>query len=103
PGRFYTAHGGSLHYDQATAAGRVLFTLERLMDRFTDHIFFVSEFERRAFQEKIGTPRASSSLVYNGLGPSEFAPVDPVPGAADFLFIGMMRDLKGPDIFIDAF
>ncbi|WP_371832886.1 glycosyltransferase family 4 protein [Mesorhizobium koreense] len=26
----------------------------------------------------------------------------PADDAADFLFIGMMRDLKGPDIFIDA-
>ena len=26
----------------------------------------------------------------------------PEPDAADFLYIGMMRDLKGPDLFIDA-
>jgi glycosyltransferase involved in cell wall biosynthesis len=26
-----------------------------------------------------------------------------VPDAADFLYIGMMRDLKGPDVFFDAF
>ena len=28
--------------------------------------------------------------------------VPTAPGAADLLYIGMMRDLKGPDIFIDA-
>ena len=32
----------------------------------------------------------------------EFDDVPLVPQAADFLYIGMMRDLKGPDIFIDA-
>ena len=34
--------------------------------------------------------------------PVEFEPVINVPGAADFLYIGMMRDLKGPDMFLDA-
>src|SRR5690606_35205961 len=29
-------------------------------------------------------------------------PVIPDSDAADFLYIGMMRDLKGPDLFIDA-
>jgi glycosyltransferase involved in cell wall biosynthesis len=29
-------------------------------------------------------------------------PVEDARDAADFLYIGMMRDLKGPDLFIDA-
>lgn len=100
--RLYSPHGGSLHYDEKTSTGKVFFALERLMDRFTDHLLFVSDYERRTFRRKIGAPRAPSSLVYNGLKPQEFVPVPPDPNAADFLFIGMMRDLKGPDIFIDA-
>lgn len=100
--RLYTAHGGVLHYDPATAKGRTFFALERLMDRFTDHVIFVSDYERRTFLAKIGVPRADSSLVYNGLQPAEFEPVAAAPDAADLLFVGMMRDLKGPDIFIDA-
>ncbi|MDN5927809.1 MAG: glycosyltransferase [Hyphomicrobiales bacterium] len=102
PGRFYSPHGGSLHYDGRTTAGKFFFTLERMMDRLTDHIIFVSDYERRTFLGEIGEPRAHSSLVYNGLGPHEFGPVAPADDAADFLFIGMMRDLKGPDIFINA-
>jgi glycosyltransferase involved in cell wall biosynthesis len=102
PGRFYSPHGGSLHYDGRTLAGKFFFTLERVMDRLTDHIFFVSDYERQTFLREIGAPKAASSLVYNGLRLDEFEPTPPGDDAADFLFIGMMRDLKGPDIFIDA-
>jgi glycosyltransferase involved in cell wall biosynthesis len=102
PGRFYSPHGGSLHYDGRTTAGKFFFTLERVMDRLTDHIIFVSDYERRTFLGEIGEPKAHSNLVYNGLAPHEFERAVPADDAADFLFIGMMRDLKGPDIFIDA-
>lgn len=100
--RLYTAHGGSLHYDERTATGKLFFALERLMARFTDYILFVSEYERSAFHRKVGKPRCPSGLIYNGLRPAEFESVPAAPGAADFLYIGMMRDLKGPDLFIDA-
>ncbi|WP_011580494.1 MULTISPECIES: glycosyltransferase family 4 protein [Chelativorans] len=100
--RIYSPHGGSLHYDARSPAGRFFFGLERLMGNITDHIFFVSLYEQRAYEKKIGKPRAPSSLVYNGLKAAEFTPVIDVPDAADFLYIGMMRDLKGPDLFINA-
>jgi len=100
--RLYSPHGGSLHYDERTATGRFFFTIERMMDHFTDHILFVSDYESRTYRRKIGAPRAPVTLIYNGVKASEFQPVEKVSPAADFLFIGMMRDLKGPDIFIDA-
>ena len=100
--RLYTAHGGSLHYDERTATGKLFFALERLMTRFTDYILFVSEYERGAYHRKVGKPDRPSGLVYNGLREAEFEKVAAAPDAADFLFIGMMRDLKGPDLFIDA-
>ena len=100
--RLYSPHGGSLHYDETTATGKFFFGLERLMERFTDHLLLVSDYERRAFQRKIGGPHAPNSLVYNGLREAEFEPVPVARDAADLLYIGMMRDLKGPDIFIDA-
>ena len=100
--RLYTAHGGSLHYDERTATGKLFFALERLMARFTDYILFVSEYERGAFHRKVGEPDRPSGLVYNGLREAEFEKVPAAPDAADFLYIGMMRDLKGPDLFIDA-
>ena len=100
--RLYSLHGGSLHYDERTVTGKLFFTLERLMERFTDHLLFVSDYERRTYRTKIGEPKVANSLVYNGLRPEEFEPVAPHADAADFLYIGMMRDLKGPDLFIDA-
>ena len=100
--RLYSPHGGSLHYDAQTMTGRFFFGVERAMERVTDHLLFVSAYERRTFRSKIGEPRTKSSLVYNGLQMREFEAVLPAPEAADFLYIGMMRDLKGPDIFIDA-
>lgn len=100
--RLYSPHGGVLHYDLATLKGRTLFTIERMLDRLTDRFLFVSEFERKTFAEKIGGPKAPWSVVYNGLAPGEFEPVKPAADAADFLYIGEMRALKGTDLFIDA-
>jgi glycosyltransferase involved in cell wall biosynthesis len=100
--RLYSPHGGSLHYDEGTLTGKTFFTIERLMGRFTDHLLFVSGYERRAYRKKVGEPATPNSLVYNGLRASEFEPVIANGDAADLLYIGMMRDLKGPDIFIDA-
>ena len=100
--RLYSPHGGSLHYDETTMVGRIFFALEALMSRFTDHLLFVSDHERRTYRSKVGEPPIPNSLVYNGLRAAEFEPVAPRTDAADFLYIGMMRDLKGPDLFIDA-
>jgi glycosyltransferase involved in cell wall biosynthesis len=101
-GRIYSPHGGSLHYPADALSGKVFFLAEKLMDRLTDHLIFVSDYERRTFRLKVGEPHAPNSLVHNGLRESEFVPVAAEAGAADFLYIGMMRDLKGPDLFIDA-
>lgn len=100
--RLYSPHGGSLHYDEHTRTGKLFFAVERLMERFTDRLLFVSDYEMQTFRRKVGEPRAPFSLVYNGLRDPEFEPVPAGPAAADFLYIGMMRDLKGPDLFIDA-
>ena len=52
--RLYSPHGGSLHYDEKTLTGQFFFMLERLMERFTDHLLFVSDYELRTFRRKIG-------------------------------------------------
>jgi glycosyltransferase involved in cell wall biosynthesis len=100
--RLYSPHGGSLHYDESTLTGKLFFALERTMARFTDCLLFVSGYERQAYRRKVGEPPIPNALVYNGLNEDEFQPVSVRPDAADMLYIGMMRDLKGPDIFIDA-
>jgi glycosyltransferase involved in cell wall biosynthesis len=100
--RLYSPHGGSLHYDETTATGKLFFGLERFMARFTDCLLFVSDYERNTYRRKVGEPPIPNRLVYNGLRAAEFEPVATAANAADFLYIGMMRDLKGPDIFIDS-
>ncbi|MBW8909232.1 MAG: glycosyltransferase family 4 protein [Mesorhizobium sp.] len=100
--RLYSPHGGSLHYDETTVTGKLFFGLEYSMARFTDCLLFVSEYERRTYRRKVGEPPIPNRLVYNGLRAAEFEPVTTAADAADLLYIGMMRDLKGPDIFIDA-
>ena len=100
--RVYCPHGGSLHYDAGRIEGRVYFTLERLQERFTDALVFVSDYEYAAYESKVRAPKIPARVVYNGLAPEEFSSVAPQADAADFLFIGMLRDLKGPDLFIRA-
>lgn len=101
--RLYSPHGGSLHYDRAKPAGQIVLRLERFLERFCDQLVFVCDYERCTYSQKVGAPRIPSQVVYNGITEAEFAPVALAPDASDFLYIGMMRDLKGPDVFIDAF
>lgn len=100
--RLYSPHGGTLHYNQDSAEGRFFFTIERLLERVTDHLIFVSGYEEHAYTKKVGVPKCAHSLVYNGLDASEFEPVLAAPDATDFLYVGMMRDLKGPDLILAA-
>ncbi|WEK49123.1 MAG: glycosyltransferase family 4 protein [Candidatus Kaistia colombiensis] len=100
--RIYCPHGGSLHYDAETRSGRLFFRIEHLLEKMTDALVFVSDYEARAYSKKVGTPRKPWRIVPNGIREEEFDPIETVPGAADFLYIGMMRDLKGTDVFIDA-
>lgn len=101
--RLYSPHGGSLHFDPTRFSGWLVFRLERIQEWATDAIVFVCEFERDAYRAKVGAPTVRSEVVYNGVGESDFEPSQPNIDAADFLYVGMLRDLKGPDVFIDAF
>ncbi len=99
---FYAPHGGSLHYDPASLTGRVYFTVERALERITDGMIHVSAYEARTYREKIGTPRCPAFVVRNGLRADDFVQIEPHADAADFLFIGELRALKGVDVFIEA-
>lgn len=102
PARLYCPHGGSIHYDRKTLGGNVYFRLERFLERFTDRLIFVSGYEREGYFEKVGQPACPHTLVLNGLDEGEFEPVPTRQSASDFLYIGMMRDLKGVDLFLNA-
>ncbi|MEL6504393.1 MAG: glycosyltransferase family 4 protein [Pseudomonadota bacterium] len=102
PARLYCPHGGSIHYDRKTLGGKIYFRLERFLERFTDRLIFVSGYEREGYFEKVGQPSCPHALVLNGLDESEFEPVTRQANASDFIYIGMMRDLKGVDLFLNA-
>ncbi len=101
--RVYTAHGGSLHFSRASLRGRAVFQMERLQERLTDALIFICDFERRAYESKVGPPAPLSRLVYNGINERDFRTVPTRSDSVDFVYIGMLRDLKGPDLFIEAF
>ncbi|MBO9133165.1 glycosyltransferase family 4 protein [Rhizobium sp. B230/85] len=101
--RVYTAHGGSLHFSKASLKGRAVFTMERLQERLTDALIFICDFERHAYEAKVGPPSPMSRLVYNGINERDFRTVPTRSDSVDFVYIGMLRDLKGPDLFIEAF
>lgn len=101
--RLYSPHGGSLHYDNTSLSGKMVFLIERLQEFLTDAIVFVCDFERRTYMAKVGKPRVYNELIYNGIDDRDFETVYARRDAVDFLYIGMLRDLKGPDLFIDAF
>lgn len=101
--RLYSPHGGSLHFDRKSLSGQVVLRLERAQERLGDALVFVCDYERRTYEAKVGKPLKAARVIYNGIKDDEFEAIEPAPNAPDFLYIGMMRDLKGPDVFIDAF
>ena len=101
-GVFYTPHGGSLHFSPQSLTGKIYFTAERLFERWTDGIVFESRYGLDTYISKIGTPRCPAQVIHNGLRDEEFKPVQAAPDAADFLYLGELRQLKGVDVFLKA-
>ena len=99
---FYTPHGGVLHYARSSPAGALYLMTERMLLARTDGLVFVCDFERQAFDSKIGLGGRPCTVVHNGLWPEDYAPVRPAPDATDLLFIGELRHLKGVDVLIAA-
>lgn len=100
--RIYTPHGGALHFDPRSVQGAAFLAAERFMRRRTGGFIFESDFGLRSFIEKAGEPGKPSIVVHNGVGESEFDPVRPYADAADFVFIGELRMLKGVATLIEA-
>jgi len=100
--RLYAPHGGSLHFDKWSLEGRIYFAVERGLERLTDALIHVSAYEAETYRDKVGVPRCRAAVVLNGLREEEFEPVIPRADASDLLFVGMFRDLKGTDVFLEA-
>jgi glycosyltransferase involved in cell wall biosynthesis len=101
--RLYTAHGGSLHYSRSSLLGQFVLRMERLQEYFTDALVFICEYERDTYTKKVGRPRTATRLIYNGIGERDFELVPTRSDAVHYIYVGMLRDLKGPDLFVDAF
>jgi len=101
--RLYTAHGGSLHYSRRSLMGQFVLRMERLQEYFTDALVFICEYERDAYTKKVGRPRTETRLIYNGIGERDFELIPTRSDAVHYIYVGMLRDLKGPDLFVEAF
>ena len=53
-------------------------------------------------RERIGKDVAPARVITNALQPADFAARVTDPGAADFLFVGELRHLKGVDVLLRA-
>ncbi len=100
--RVYTPHGGSLHYAPSSFKGALVLGMERMLARRTDLILFESSYAADRFRAAVGAPPCPVRVVHNGLTPAEFAPVVPRPDAADVVYVGELRMLKGVDVLIGA-
>jgi len=102
PIAIYTPHGGVLHFSANSRSGQVFHLLERKLMRQTAAIIFESAFAKRTYSAVIEQPSCPSPVIHNGLNRDEFVPVQANEDAADFVFVGELRDLKGIHILIDA-
>jgi glycosyltransferase involved in cell wall biosynthesis len=98
----YTPHGGVLHFAPDKLSGRAFHALERALMPCTGALIFESAFAHRAYSEVIGAPRCRFEIIHNGLNAEEFAPVAAAPDAADFVFVGELRTLKGIFVLVEA-
>jgi glycosyltransferase involved in cell wall biosynthesis len=98
----YTPHGGSLHYRWSSLDGVAYLGTERLLRGVTSGLIFVCSHERDVFDDLIGLGDQPFRVIHNGLWPEEFSPVLPDHDAADLLFIGELRWIKGADVLIEA-
>jgi glycosyltransferase involved in cell wall biosynthesis len=102
PKAIYTLHGGSLHYHPKSLAGFFYLSTERYLLPYTAGLIFESEFSRRRFVEVISPPSCPVKVIHHGVHESEFEIVTHISNAADFVFLGELRKLKGVDILLRA-
>ena len=102
PASFYTPHGGVLHFSARSKGGQVFHWLERRLLSETGAIIFESTFARDTYGRLITPPTCRTEIIYNGLERGEFEPVMTRDDAADFVFVGELRELKGIFPLVEA-
>ncbi|WP_240233258.1 glycosyltransferase family 4 protein [Devosia lacusdianchii] len=98
----YTPHGGVLHFSRSSTSGRLFHLLERWLMAQTGAIVFESAYAKATYSALIGSPTCPTELIHNGLTPDEFVTIKPDADAANFVFVGELRDLKGIHILVEA-
>ncbi|MFV0297854.1 MAG: glycosyltransferase family 4 protein [Hyphomicrobiaceae bacterium] len=99
---FYTPHGGSLHYHPSSVKGRIFMAAERYLAAHTDGLIFESRYAAQTFEQNADKPNCPVRIIHNGIMAAELEPVAPAPEAADFVFVGELRMLKGVDTLLEA-
>ncbi|MDF1686955.1 MAG: glycosyltransferase [Parvibaculaceae bacterium] len=100
--RLYTPHGGSLHFSPRSPAGLLYHSVERFLLRRTEGIIFESQFGQDRFSQIIGKMPEQVRVIHNGITASEFDSLETSATAADFVFLGELRTLKGVGELLEA-
>ncbi|MCS6759793.1 MAG: glycosyltransferase [Candidatus Devosia euplotis] len=70
--------------------------------RQTGAIVLESAYAQKTYAALIGSPTCLALIIHNEPAPDEFVPVAAEADAADFVFIGELRELKGVHVLIEA-
>jgi len=97
--RAYTPHGGSLHDE---VGSRLHLLMERMLMPLGRLYLFESAYSCGVYRRKVGEPGPIVRIVHNGIRRDELEPIPLVQGAADVVYLGELRDIKGVDVLIDA-
>lgn len=100
--RVYTPHGGSFSITMPRKLQAFYMFVERLFEPLTDAFLFESSFVASRFFDHIKKTNAVTRTVPNGITAAEFSAVKPLTGAADFLYVGELRQQKGIGLLIKA-
>lgn len=100
--RAYTPHGGSLNYRPGTSANALYMAIERSLRGRTDLLLLESGFIAMRYNQMVGSLPRLNRVIHNGVAPSEFEPIPLADDAADFVYVGELRQAKGIDTLLLA-
>lgn len=100
----YTPHGGSLHRVHGRLKNVIYDLIERFLMLFTDIFLFESNYSAEIFSKNIRDPKSKKVINYNGVDMPEIYSNHLYRGGEKIRFasFGLLRHLKGHDIFIET-
>ena len=75
---------------------------EKYLAKKTNGLIFESAYSAKLYEQVVAGGFCPVRIIPNGLRQEDFVPAHPNPEAADFLFIGELRHLKGVDLLLEA-